>query len=366
MRNNEILFILRDCNNGGEATMLRKLTKELNEKNINFRIISFLGFKSKSPNKRKVTFLKKIFLGKLNVPHPQNVKTVMQSANKSNHVMHFIFDLHSILFFFSSYLKNKKNIITFHTNLNIAPPYLKSLYNYLVKIFQINLLTPFAVKIIFLTHGQKSLYRSKCCFKKLFDSKVQVIPNFIDKKHILKSKKEIRQSKSLNLIYVGRLTKTKGFHDLITVMKQLDNNFKLTVIGEGPLEDEAKKLSNIKLIGKVPNEKIFDYHDQNHIFILPSYTEVFPLTILEAMSRGLAILTTKIPGIDEIIRNRQNGFLFSPGDVDKLKQFLLFCISEEDKIKAISENNLSKINLFTGKNIISQYEKAFNDRINNY
>ena len=143
--------------------------------------------------------------------------------------------------------------------------------------------------------------------------------------------------------------------------KLVDEDIKLTVVGEGKLKDKAIGVSNIKLVGRIPNEKLFGYYDKNDVLILPSYTEAFPLTILESMARGLAIVTTKIPGVDEIVENERNGYLFRSGDVDKVVKIPSYLKNNCMLINYMSKNNLRLIKKYSTERVVLKYNAIFND-----
>jgi glycosyltransferase involved in cell wall biosynthesis len=64
-------------------------------------------------------------------------------------------------------------------------------------------------------------------------------------------------------------------------------------------------------------------------FILPSYSESFPMTILEAMACELPVIATNVGGIPEMIESGRNGLLFQPGDAKGLADSLLRVLDDE-------------------------------------
>jgi glycosyltransferase involved in cell wall biosynthesis len=130
------------------------------------------------------------------------------------------------------------------------------------------------------------------------------------------------------------------------------------------LGDDLKPLllpGNVTNYGIVKNENISRYLDEHSIYILPSYTEAFPISILEAMARGMVILIADLPGMDEIVEHGQNGFLFQPGDVQEMKKILHFLKSNPEEVRRISRNNLSRIDRFTGDRVLPAYLTTYED-----
>ena len=119
--------------------------------------------------------------------------------------------------------------------------------------------------------------------------------------------------KDKTVLFIGRLTEEKNLFNLIKAFKGL-NNFSLDIIGKGPLENNLKKKSKdlgvkVNFLGVYPNNKLPEIINQYQIYILPSYYEGNPKTLLEAMSCEVACIGTDVFGINNIIRHGINGFL---------------------------------------------------------
>lgn len=145
-------------------------------------------------------------------------------------------------------------------------------------------------------------------------------------------------NKILNILIVARLERLKGHLDLIEAFSELItkyNNLRLTVVGEGDemntIQEKIKnkKLSNnVELIGfSNPSE----HYKKADIFVLPSYSEAFPLVVLEAMSYSLPIVATNVGGIPEAIENGVHGYTIAPGDVKELRAKLEILINSKEK-----------------------------------
>ena len=246
-------------------------------------------------------------------------------------------------------LYKNKTIYSFHGNFGSS--FKKSILEKILIYMIVNYCTLFSKKLIFLTEGQKQNIKEYTFFNQQFEKKSRVINNFIDSKTILKNKKD----KKYGIIFVGRYTKIKGFEDLMELSKQIKGtNFYL--IGDNNFKGDKKNIINI---GKVKHNDMIKYYDEVPILILPSYTEAFPMTILEAMARGLVILVSDIPGMREIVKEGRNGYLFPPGDVEKMKELILYLKNKPEEIKRISKNNLKDILRFTAEKQIPRYMNIY-------
>lgn len=106
-------------------------------------------------------------------------------------------------------------------------------------------------------------------------------------------------------------------------------------------------------------QKLFAASD---CFILPSYAEGLPLTLLEAMASGLPVIATPVGGIPEVVQEGINGYLIPIGNSialsDKIKRF----IQNPLMVKRMKENNLTKINdQYRVDVVIRQYNALYKD-----
>jgi glycosyltransferase involved in cell wall biosynthesis len=75
----------------------------------------------------------------------------------------------------------------------------------------------------------------------------------------------------------------------------------------------------VEFLGWVDNEKKSAVFNNSDVFVLPSYAEGLPISILEAMSYGKAIIATDVGGVSEIVRENENGILIEPGNQQQIK-----------------------------------------------
>lgn len=116
--------------------------------------------------------------------------------------------------------------------------------------------------------------------------------------------------KTLKLIFVGRIIKSKGIYELIGACKLLSQKgikYKLTIVGDGSERENIEKyikendIKNIVLKGQLPYEDTQKEYSKYDIFINPSYTEGLPTTVLEALANNLIVIATDAGGTKEII-----------------------------------------------------------------
>jgi glycosyltransferase involved in cell wall biosynthesis len=117
-----------------------------------------------------------------------------------------------------------------------------------------------------------------------------------------------------DLLFVGRLDVQKNILNLIKAVGK--TNYTLDVYGDGRLQKTIETCvrqmgrdNQVRLRGVVSNNRLPEILNTHKIFVLPSFYEGMPKTLLEAMSCGCCCLATDVPGIRDVIRNNENGLL---------------------------------------------------------
>ena len=144
-------------------------------------------------------------------------------------------------------------------------------------------------------------------------------------------------------LFVGRLTRRKGVQYLLQALVKADVN--CVIVGDGPernnLMSLAKKqgiLNRVTFTGFIPVEDLQRLYAGAEFFVLPSTAEGVALTILEAMSSGLPVITADIPGASEVVLDGYNGFLVAPRDVEALSSKIQVLAKEREARKNMGNN----------------------------
>ncbi len=139
----------------------------------------------------------------------------------------------------------------------------------------------------------------------------------------------------VRLLSIGRLVPKKGYDILLAALGRLprDLAWRLVQIGGGPLKPalqrEAARLGladRIEWRGAQPQDIVLEAYGDADLFVLASRIapdgdrDGLPNVLMEAQSQGLAVLSTQLPGVGELIEDRGNGWLVPPGDAEALAQ----------------------------------------------
>lgn len=162
---------------------------------------------------------------------------------------------------------------------------------------------------------------------------VDVIHNPVIIPDRLESEQGARQPATL--LFLGRLGQRKGVYDLLQAAARIAPRYpalRVLLGGDGDIEEvRAQALAlnigaQVQLLGWVSGGDKSRLLDQASIYVLPSYNEGLPMSVLEAMAHGLPVVSTPVGGIPEAVSDGGEGFLVAPGDVvtlaDRLDRLL--------------------------------------------
>ena len=153
----------------------------------------------------------------------------------------------------------------------------------------------------------------------------------------------------VKLLFLGLIGERKGIFDLLKVLEthpdKFNDNLRLNIGGNGEVDRLTETIKtkhrsgNVQFEGWVVGERKNELLRDCDIYILPSYNEGLPISILEAMANGKAIISTTIGGIPEVVIPGRNGWLFEPGNLDQLTAVLSDAISDRRRLRQYGENS---------------------------
>lgn len=182
-------------------------------------------------------------------------------------------------------------------------------------------------------------------FAKLIDQeKIIVFPNSVKMPDSFL--KEYGQKK---LLFLGRICKEKGIEELLLALCEIRKVYpecELLLGGiweDRQLKEEIEKdPAGIRYLGWITGEEKEKYLRECDIFVLPSYFEGQPVSVLEAMAYSCAVVATDVGGIPQMIVDGQTGILVKPKDVRSLKEGLMHLLSEKEFCRQLGENAREK------------------------
>jgi glycosyltransferase involved in cell wall biosynthesis len=152
-------------------------------------------------------------------------------------------------------------------------------------------------------------------------------------------------------LFVGRLLKDKGVLEYIEAAKIVKKKYRDTGFlligpyGSNPLAISKKLFKELISDGIIEHiEWVNDlraYYKKCTVFVLPSYHEGMPHSVLEAMATGRPIITTEVPGCRETVIEGVNGFLVPARDINALVNKMIWMIENRRELKKMGQESIS-------------------------
>ncbi|HEU4851424.1 MAG TPA: glycosyltransferase family 4 protein [Telluria sp.] len=172
------------------------------------------------------------------------------------------------------------------------------------------------------------------------------------------------------VLCLGRLNKGKGSYDLLEAVASLNPTtpIELYLGGDGELDKvqaRARELGiadRVHVLGWVRDEAKARELAHASIFVLPSYNEGLPMSVLEAMAAGLPVVSTPVGGIPEAVHDGVEGFLVTPGDVPALADRLRRLATDAELARSMGAAARRKVESdYCAQAVVPRIEKIYTD-----
>jgi glycosyltransferase involved in cell wall biosynthesis len=187
--------------------------------------------------------------------------------------------------------------------------------------------------------------------------RVEVVPNSVDRMFARQAEMGNKPKSEENIIlFVGGLGHRKGVFDILKAIPAVaasQPSAYFIFAGQEESRGEWVKIetvcsendltNKVEFPGFVTGQAKLDLFLRAAVFLLPSYGENLPYSLLEAMSMGVPVITTPVGAIPEIVEEGINGFLIQPGDTQALAEKILLLLGDPGRRAAICRANIEKI-----------------------
>ncbi len=173
---------------------------------------------------------------------------------------------------------------------------------------------------------------------------------------------------SCNVLYLAHLIRRKGFDDLIQAFALVAESVpdaQLIFCGSGEVEHAQRLSADLGIADRVEfrgwiseKEKTVELA-RAAVFCLPSYDEGLPMGILEAMSSGVAIVTTPVGGVPDVLSHERNALLVDPGDIENLGKQLSRLLTDVQLRDRLSEEALRDSDKFHPDRIAGHWVELY-------
>jgi len=156
----------------------------------------------------------------------------------------------------------------------------------------------------------------------------------------------------VRVVYLGHFLKLKGIYDLVEAIPKIRAqapDIKFLLCGLHQVEQVRELCQRrgampvIERLGPISFAERWTVLRNADIFVLPSYEEGLPVTVLEAMAVGLPIIATPVGGIPQVVKDEVNGFLIQPGDIEALVERVLRLAKDPALRQRMGKSNQARI-----------------------
>ena len=189
-----------------------------------------------------------------------------------------------------------------------------------------------------------------------------------------------KDESKFRFVFVGRIVGDKGINELVEAFVRLNNeypNTRLTLVGKYEANLDPVKPETLQLIEENPcidacgpryGDDLLTEYMKSDCFIMPSYREGFPNTVMEAGAMGLPSIVTDINGSREIIIHGENGLIVPSKDTDALNEAMKQMLLDSSAREKMATNARSLIDSRFEKNFVQEclinfYEEILNNRV---
>ncbi len=185
-------------------------------------------------------------------------------------------------------------------------------------------------------------------FKKHYGINSDVVWNGVD----IERFSENNTVKENLILFTGMFRFGKGLYDLLRVaemLKRTHPEVQVVMVGDGPIKKKVHKiiqerdLFNVKTIKQLSHNELLEHYHRAKVYVLPSYYEGLPTTILEAMACKLPVVASNISGIPEQIEEGVTGYMLSPGDINGFYSRIVKLLEDPEKRKSFGEKGRERV-----------------------
>lgn len=208
------------------------------------------------------------------------------------------------------------------------------------------------------------------------DKDIKVIPNFTN---IKKSKETspckrtvMAKPEELIVTHISNFRKVKRIDDVVRIFYGIQQKLpaKLIMVGDGPEREIADQLckdlgikSKVLFLGNTSDiDRILCFTD---LFLLPSASESFGLSALEAMAAGVPVVSSNTGGLPEVNEEGVSGYLCPIGDVKAMAEKAIYILEDRTRLAQFKQNARKVAERFDEDRIVPMYEALYYSAIDN-
>ena len=167
-------------------------------------------------------------------------------------------------------------------------------------------------------------------------------------------------------MHISNMRPVKRLLDVVHIFARVNAEVpsRLVLVGDGPDRDAAEReLAKLGLgdrarcVGKV--EDVAEVLRWADLYLLPSNSESFGLSALEAMATGVPVIGTRAGGLPEVVQHGVCGFLGEPGDVEGMAQGAVALLTDPERCRQFSKAARERAGTFAIEKVVPRYEEVY-------
>ena len=192
-----------------------------------------------------------------------------------------------------------------------------------------------------------------------------VVPNGVDLSLIPEETENVPR----RILSVGTLKARKCMDRTLEAFGRIAGDYPdatLTIVGVGPMEGQLRSRAEelglsdrVCLTGGLPHEEVLRLMAESDVFVLPSWGEGYGIVYIEAMAAGMIAVGAKDEGIEDTIRDGENGFLVPAGDTDAVERVLREIFSDEERFSSLRERGRQAARALTWERNAATMEQIY-------
>jgi L-malate glycosyltransferase len=200
---------------------------------------------------------------------------------------------------------------------------------------------------------------------------IEVIPNFVDTKKYFRNataedRRHFAAPEERILVHTSNFRPVKRVPDVVRIFNEVRKKVpsKLVIIGDGPDRSQCEILSrelgiqdDVKFLGKQTD--VIHILSLADLFFMPSQSESFGLSALEAMACGVPVISSSVGGLPELQLHGKTGFIAEIGDVDRMARYAIDLLSNPSKHQLFASAARERALEFDAPKIVKRYEEYY-------